>query len=51
MDTLLIALCLGAALLLGGLLILQRRKPEEADKVAATADGLWKRVLAKLRRK
>ena len=30
-------------------IVLQRRKPERADEIAASADGVWKRWLAKLR--
>lgn len=33
-----------------GLIVLQRRKPEEADALAATADGFWKRLLARFRK-
>jgi hypothetical protein len=42
-------LLIGALAIAIGFSVLQRRDPADADKVASSADGLWKRLVQSLK--
>ena len=44
-------IALVAIALLVGFIVLQRRRPQDADELASAADSLWKRILKRIRRK
>jgi preprotein translocase subunit SecG len=51
MNTIVLLFFLVVIAVLIGYVVLQRREPEKADEIAAQADSVWKRLLAKVRGK